>query len=1215
MTNENRKTSLVPARAGLYFRSLVLLGGWFAGLSAAAGPDANTNKLIVKFKSADKSVSTLSRFSNTGVSESKKLLLSNRQIYAMDLQLGADVDATLDSLSSNPDVEYAEIDHPIYINATPNDPSYINQWGLFNNGQNGGVAGIDIGAEIAWSRRTDTRNIVIGVIDSGVDYNHPDIRPNVWTNPAEASGRTGIDDDGNGYIDDIHGIDTINGDSNPMDDNGHGTHVAGVIAAAGNDGFGIAGVAWKASMVICKALDNRGEGNTSYAIECLEYFAKLKQAGVNIVVTNNSYGGQISSALAEAIQDQEYQDILFVAAAGNDGEEVAPGANSYNRQYYPAALSNPNIISVASLNRFGELAETSNYGAITVDMAAPGDEVYSTLPNQSYGVLSGTSMAAPHVTGAVALMRAENPYTPGSKVKQLLLSSIRPLNTLTGKVSTGGMLKLVFDQDTNGEPVNGDVLSRFITRKATRGFAIGNDNKLLLPVNQIVDATPLPDVLKAVDYDGQQAWEYTLGYSDNGNPEFIGWAPIVSTDGFIYFMSSNNLRKLAPDGSLLWRETLQGGDCNPADRLYFGAVASDGGVVTACDNEGIVAYDRNGQFKWQFRRDAKSNTQLNPTSTVTVDVQGNVYYTSQNRLVSLNRFGRLNWFKELEAYELSWPVLIKDRIYISSSASDSGLPISNNLFAFDLTGKPIWSRKLNAVPISGPVIDEAGNLIVAARNSTFVKLNPAGTVVWSKQHGDSDASYRHGFATVLKDGNILSYVERLEEGTRRYLVAIDGRNGAVLWEALVGTPIGSPMVVPGQNRILSLAYIGSDTISAYLKYAGASIAESAWPSAAANDRMSFNVMRDLDQDGMDDDWEALNGLSAASASDGLLDSDVDGISNLDEFGYGSNPHKSDSDGDGLSDREEVTNAKTDPGLRDTDGDGLSDFDEVMTYQTNPFEPDTDADGLPDRDEVLVHLTNPLSGDTDGDEYSDLEEINELKTNPLVADPKMADLEISMSGTRTDKSLKFTVDLWNLGPRAADAVVLDVNIPASVGQFTSIGTTAGCGIIDPQHIVCQFAALQADRIVKLAVTANLIAADENFRPVTISKVTSMTVDRNTLNNEASLKSGCFIATAAFGHIDNKYVKILRDFRDQYLLTNEPGKAFVETYYRFSPAIADWISQREAAKAVVRIALVPLIAFAWVLQAELLIQVSILSLACIMFSLLRRRARFFHGLAFS
>ncbi|OQW92586.1 MAG: hypothetical protein BWK78_01255 [Thiotrichaceae bacterium IS1] len=362
--------------------------------------DTVANQYIVKFKPGGEAVMPV-----------KEALMRLPSINALLLTGETPIDTDA--------VEYIEPNYVLKADLTPNDPDFSKLWGLES-----------IGLIPTW----DTINgseILIAVIDSGIDYNHPDLAANMWTNPGEIPGN-GIDDDGNGYIDDVYGFDFANGDGDPADDYFHGTHCAGTIAAVGNNGTGMVGVNWTAKLMALKFLDKSGFGDTAHAISAIHYAV---QKGAKIL--SNSWGGSGEKALKDAIrQAQEEKGVLFVAAAGNST------ANTDMFPHYPSSYDLDNIISVAAIDRNNALGTFSNYGPISVDLAAPGVDIYSTVPVSlgSYVSQEGTSMATPHVTGVAALVWAANPTFTYQQVKDRILSSVDPVPSLSGKTATGGKL-------------------------------------------------------------------------------------------------------------------------------------------------------------------------------------------------------------------------------------------------------------------------------------------------------------------------------------------------------------------------------------------------------------------------------------------------------------------------------------------------------------------------------------------------------------------------------------------------------------------------------------------------------------------------------------------------------------------------------------------------------------------------------------------------------
>jgi subtilisin family serine protease len=347
-------------------------------------------------------------------------------LYRVNLPDHVSVADAVELLDARPGVALVQPDFRVEVARTPNDPSFGSLWGLDNTGQSGGTAGADIRAPEAWNTGTGTRRTVVAVIDTGVDYNHPDLRANMWKNTREVAGN-GIDDDGNGFRDDVYGYDFANNDSNPMDDNGHGTHVAGTIGAVGNNGIGVAGVNWNTRIMALKFLDGSGSGYLSNAVRALNYAVRN---GAHVV--NASFGGGgYDSAMATALSNARSRGVIVVAAAGNDG------TNNDENAVYPANYPGDNIVSVAATDRYDRLASYSNYGQATVDIAAPGSSIYSTLPNNRYGTFTGTSMATPHVAGALALVWDAHPNWTYRQVIDAVLNSADSAPGLSGYVAHG----------------------------------------------------------------------------------------------------------------------------------------------------------------------------------------------------------------------------------------------------------------------------------------------------------------------------------------------------------------------------------------------------------------------------------------------------------------------------------------------------------------------------------------------------------------------------------------------------------------------------------------------------------------------------------------------------------------------------------------------------------------------------------------------------------
>jgi hypothetical protein len=343
-------------------------------------------------------------------------------------------------LSARPDVEYAEPNFIVHVITVPNDPSFGSLWGLQNTGQTvqgiAGMPGADISAVSAWSISTGSKANVVGVVDTGIDYNHPDLTANVWSAPNSFTvniGGMAITCPAGS-----HGFNAITNTCDPFDDNQHGTHVSGTIGATGNNSLGVVGVNWIASIMGSKFLDSSGFGAISNAINAIEFTIQAKSifgTAANVRVLSNSWGcvNCFSQALLDEINRASTNDILFVAAAGNNS------SNNDTTPFYPASYTAPNIISVAATDNTDAKAQFSNFGSSSVHLGAPGVNVLSTLPGGSYGFLSGTSMATPHVSGAAALVLSKCSLNTGS-LKANILNNVDLIPAMAGVTITGGRL-------------------------------------------------------------------------------------------------------------------------------------------------------------------------------------------------------------------------------------------------------------------------------------------------------------------------------------------------------------------------------------------------------------------------------------------------------------------------------------------------------------------------------------------------------------------------------------------------------------------------------------------------------------------------------------------------------------------------------------------------------------------------------------------------------
>jgi subtilisin family serine protease len=395
-------------------------------------------EILVKFKQGLSKEYTRDIYRSLGFKSAEGL--KRMPIERIKLPAGWSVEEAVSFYRADPDVEYAEPNYIRRASLTPHDPYFPHLWGLHNTGQTGGTEDADIDAPEAWDIQRHCTGIVIAVLDTGADLVHEDLKENIWKNPGEdwpngSPGNDGEDNDGNGKIDDYWGWDFVNNDNDPDDDNSigdyyHGTHVTGIIAARGNNGVGITGVCWSASVMILKILDEDGIGDVAEELAAIEYAI---DKGAKII--NLSLGGEdFSQSEYEAIETARNAGVLVIAAAGNESMD------NDETPVYPASYDLENIISVTATDQDDGLPAWANYGLVSVDVAAPGVAIYSTRAVNSYQHLSGSSMAVPHVAGLAALIWANYGGLTSAQVRAGILNGVDPASSLEGKTLTGGRI-------------------------------------------------------------------------------------------------------------------------------------------------------------------------------------------------------------------------------------------------------------------------------------------------------------------------------------------------------------------------------------------------------------------------------------------------------------------------------------------------------------------------------------------------------------------------------------------------------------------------------------------------------------------------------------------------------------------------------------------------------------------------------------------------------
>lgn len=378
------------------------------------GRDFVPGELLVRFAGGVTASARASLLSSLGGGTVQREYHIVPGLTLIRLPAGADVENSLDAFNRASGVVYAAPNYVVRaLDTYPDDALFPELWGMNNTGQLGGTVDADIDAPAAWDMQTGGTGIVVGVIDTGIDYNHEDLSANMWVNPGEIPGNL-LDDDGNGYTDDVHGINAILKNGDPLDDHDHGTHCAGTIGGFGNNGVGVAGVNWRVRLMALKFLDSSGNGSTADAITCIEYGV---DKGAR-VLSNSWGGGGYEQALKDAIDAAGEAGILFAAAAGNDN------ANNDTTPNYPSNYESTNMVAVMATDRNDVKSTFSSYGQTTVDLAAPGTSILSCKRGGGYQTMSGTSMATPHVAGAAALLMSFNPYATVEEIKQAMMSSV-----------------------------------------------------------------------------------------------------------------------------------------------------------------------------------------------------------------------------------------------------------------------------------------------------------------------------------------------------------------------------------------------------------------------------------------------------------------------------------------------------------------------------------------------------------------------------------------------------------------------------------------------------------------------------------------------------------------------------------------------------------------------------------------------------------------------
>ena len=714
--------------------------------------------------------------------------------------------------------EYVQPDTIRYATAVPNDASFNRQWPLSNNGGNNGIVGADIKASAAWDLRTDASSVIVAVIDSGVRLDHPDIAANLWRNTREIPGN-GRDDDGNGYIDDVNGINAITNSGSPNDDLGHGTHVAGIIGAVGNNVTGISGVAWRVQIMSLKFIRGTGRGTTSDAIQCIDYAIAN---GAHII--NASYGAvsnevtQFDPAEFDAVRQARDAGIIFVAAAGNDGADMDLLA------HYPASFRLENVIAVGNSTSRDDVSLGTNFGSGSVELFAPGSEIYSLSHdlNTGYIVRSGTSMAAPHVVGALALLKAEFPNDSYRQLINRVLRNVDPIPGFAGKVQTGGRLNVDRAlRSTDSRPFNDD----FATRARVSG-----SNLAIRTVNTGGTTEAEPAIAGATGI-ASLWWEWTA--PRNGLVR-------VSTEGSTYdtvvgIFTGSSLNALTPIAS----------NDNAADKLtsrveftaqagtaYQIVVAGKGGGtgLTLLDLGAIPSNDNFDGAETIAGRSVLING-TNVQSTLEPgepQIRGRIGGKSLWYRWTAPATGRFQLGLQSDGFDpllavYTGPTLNALTLVASSDDADaetggtssktgalvtinatagttyhiqtdgnarSGLPPMNARFVLTLNDS-LWQGVMAATVTSAPTIGPDGSVYVGSTDGLLHGFNADGTRRWPAI-ALNDALLDTSAAALSPDGTLyLGTGPNGLQANSAKLIAFNSVTGAKKWEVVVGTGVNA----------------------------------------------------------------------------------------------------------------------------------------------------------------------------------------------------------------------------------------------------------------------------------------------------------------------------------------------------------------------------------------------------------------------------------------
>jgi len=1106
-------------------------------------------EVIVKFKKSAPSLSIQKLSTSFNLIEQKRYKnFDNLYLFKTEDGDKAKIEDKIKALKNEDIIEYAE---PNYIRKAlkmPNDPYFSYQWGLNNTGQTGGTYDADINCPEGWDITTGDTSVVVAVIDSGVDYTHPDLQENMWRNPGETP-NNGIDDDGNGYVDDVYGINAVDGSGNPMDVLGHGTHIAGIIGAKGNNNLGVCGINWNIKIMAVKFLTVIGTevgGSDADAIECIDYIISMKKKGVNIIATSNSWGAPgENKALEEAIERLLDEGILCIVAAGNDSSYL-----DYN-PFVPGGLYLPNIITVAATNHNNNLADFSNYGKFKISVGAPGDRIYSTFPGNNYQNSSGTSMATPHVTGLAALIKSHFPDYDWKKIKNLILTSGKDLTSLSDKTIAGKIIRVDDALSPKGKIVTkrlrpiGDKVSSCI------------DEKLEISVLNIKDALPNGNMTVSVVGTGQ-----TINLWDDGN-------------GF---------DKVSADG-------IYSGTWQPPSIGLYNLTPSFGGdsfKVYILNNYNFQATTYN------WREITGTNLNLGEDEIKKINIPFNIKfggYTTGFSEIYVDSNGMVSFFDDILYYYLTYYNFKIPDTSITSYISifrDNLSPSGSNNVYWAVTGESpnrefvIEWRNVGHYNFSAPTapIGAASFQIVFFENSSDILFNYK-DVDFGNTYYNKGANASIGIQISRKTGKQYSWCSpSIENGT------------AILWKIETGIPTGipdKPTNISPVNGATNISLTPQLVASEYSHTDNIPFASSQWqiraygftydnPAYDSNEigpvnqcsvpaghlnysTVYFWHVRYKDSNGNWSEWsdetnfstfpnrppEKPRNISPANGSTGISISPVLISSKC-----------SDPDGDllylarwrirKLGDLEYIWNGQSQVEYINVPL-GVLEYNKTYAWQVRYADPNNNWSEWSDETYFTTIPTpsnripytpeniSPYNGETNVD------------TEPLLIATGFSDPDGDLMGNSDwqirEENGNYNVPYWQkLSAGAITAIKIDTSLKYNKKYYW--------------------------RVRYYDINGNYSSwSDETYF------TTKQVIPESQSSGGGGGGGGCFIATATYGTPLAKEVQVLCQWRDDYLLKNWFGKKFVKFYYKISPPIASFIRENTWAKGITRVLLTPII----------------------------------------